>query len=846
MDDRFSHVFKDPRFQRVPVKERKLKIDKRFKGMFKDKRFSLKYTVDKRGRPIKSSTSENLQKYYQLSDEDEDSETDEDEDTSSSSEDEKKSKKKEKQLKKNTKKEIEKKAKKSISNGADSKTDAGIVLDAEKSADDSLIENKNTGTGLTKKIIDNTQRKRKLSNTEDALLTSSKKIKKKSKKKIVEEVIDAEEKEEEEEENDDEVDDEEEDEKDEEEEDVSEDEESEDSESGLGSGPDLARGIGNETTSSEDSDSDSESDDETAPAAVEEIVHDWGEFDKDVPLTSDLTRRLAACNMDWDNLTAEDIFVIVNSFKPPEGVLLSIKIFLSDFGKERLEEEISKGPAELAQIAQNDDAFIEDETRANEENSEGNSFHNEKLREYQLKRMKYYYAVIECDTVETANRIYSELDGAEYESSKTCFDLRFIPDDMEFEDEAKDICTQLPSKDLYKPNQFLNTALSEAEVALTWDETDKKRLETTTKNYNKKSEIKLEDFKDYLALSSEEEEDAEKNGSDASLISDSELSDEDGDSNDEGVKSNINKYKKLLEGIEETERKKEDKQLEVTWDIGLKEKTEEALKTKEKKKSASPWNEFLDKVKEKKKKRKAKVKALKKNAESQEPQPTFSDDDIPSDVDFNDPYFKSELISDPNQKSKTQKKKEKKAKRLKKLKGETDSGLTTEEKEQRKQEMAELALLMADEDDINPKVHFDYEKIIKKENKKKSKKNIKAAKEKDDFKLELNDERFSSIYTSSAFNIDRSAPEYKKSAAMEALIEEKLRRRYIEKEFPEKEPKSSKLPVDEPVASRPSTSVDQSVNSLVRSIKTKTKNFNFSKTKPNIKSQIWKKLPKDL
>lgn len=50
---------------------------------------------------------------------------------------------------------------------------------------------------------------------------------------------------------------------------------------------------------------------------------------------------------------------------------------------------------------------------------------------------------------------------------------------------------------------------------------------------------------------------------------------------------------------------------------------------------------------------------------------------------------------------------------------------------------AELALLMADEDDVNQKHHFDYEKIIKQESKIKPKKKVKAAKVKDhdDFKV---------------------------------------------------------------------------------------------------------------
>eukprot|EP00061_Rhincodon_typus_P010818 g35388.t1 len=71
-DGRFSQVMTDPRFWEMPDKERKIKIDKRFQGMFHDKKFKLNYTVDKRGRPINHSTTEDLKRFYDLDSEDSD------------------------------------------------------------------------------------------------------------------------------------------------------------------------------------------------------------------------------------------------------------------------------------------------------------------------------------------------------------------------------------------------------------------------------------------------------------------------------------------------------------------------------------------------------------------------------------------------------------------------------------------------------------------------------------------------------------------------------------------------------------------------------------------------------
>ncbi len=55
-----------------------------------------------------------------------------------------------------------------------------------------------------------------------------------------------------------------------------------------------------------------------------------------------------------------------------------------------------------------------------------------RLRRYQLQRLKYFYAIAEFDTKDSAAAVYEACDGVEYASTGIRFDLRFVSDDEEF------------------------------------------------------------------------------------------------------------------------------------------------------------------------------------------------------------------------------------------------------------------------------------------------------------------------------------------------------------------------------------------------------------------------------
>ncbi|KAI9271302.1 hypothetical protein BY458DRAFT_539879 [Sporodiniella umbellata] len=498
-------------------------------------------------------------------------------------------------------------------------------------------------------------------------------------------------------------------------------------------GYDPMRGRGEISSSDSDEESDDADDLESEPDELDSIQRIE---------EGDETSRLALVNMDWDKIKAVDILKALNGFKPDTGIIKSVTIYPSEFGKERLEsEEIHGPPKDIFKTEESDDE--DDEQEINEETiiknqleeGDGRDFDQEALRKYQLERLKYYYAVIECDSPKTAKVIYKTCDNTEYESSANFFDLRYVPEDMSFDDEVKDKATVVP--DNYTPARFTTEALQRTKVTLTWDEDDIDRYHVTRRDFTQ-DDIKDFDFDAYLASSDEDEE--------------------------EDIETVKAKYKKLLgakngnaykDHVDEDE---EEGDMEITFTPGLSEAAGVAVKNKQDREDIEAAEEtsiekYMRKVKEKKKAKKA------NKQETSTSKTVESDSDMDSETE-NDPYFKkamSEMTTEgfSGTGDKEDKKKKKRA--------------TKEERDQKARERAELELLMGDAQDEG----FNMKEVLKKEKmeKKKGKKGKKLESTEDDFDIDVNDPRFAAIQDSHHYAIDPTNPQYKKTKSMKKLLD---------------------------------------------------------------------------
>ncbi|RAH64305.1 pre-rRNA-processing protein ESF1 [Aspergillus aculeatinus CBS 121060] len=570
---------------------------------------------------------------------------------------------------------------------------------------------------------------------------------------------------------------------------------------------DPARDGGFESSSSEEESSDDEddTDDEGEGEDDGKLGGEELEFpdkqQRDVP-TGEVTDRIAVVNLDWDNIRAEDLMAVFSSFVPAGGRVLKVSVYPSEFGKERMEREEMEGPpkeifassSKKGGDGDDDDedfeGFDDDEEEEFDSDEEeekikksmlkedkGEEFNSTKLRKYQLERLRYFYAILTFSSREVAKHVYDLVDGAEYLSSANFFDLRFVPDETDFDDDRpRDECKRIP--DGYQPNEFVTDALQHSKVKLTWDMEDKSRKEAQARAFRgSRKDIDENDLKAYLASDSsdDEEEDGGVEVMDATQ--------------GEGSSTNISKKEeerqrmRALLGLsaEPTKSSKSDGpvgEMEVTFTSGLAgEPTRDSIFENEPQIEETTIERYIRKERERKKRRKERLKGTKQggdgdasDAEQDDAKPTAEEQPPQEDLGFDDPFFE-----DPDGKATAaaRRKEEKRKKREERAAAEAAAAA----------KRAELELLMVDDNNNKGIKHFDMTEIEKaeKQARKKGKKGKGKAKQVepvvDDFKMEVNDPRFSRLFDSHEFAIDPTNPKFKPTSGMKALLEEGRKRR---------------------------------------------------------------------
>ncbi|KAH8155578.1 uncharacterized protein LAJ45_00588 [Morchella importuna] len=581
---------------------------------------------------------------------------------------------------------------------------------------------------------------------------------------------------------------------------------------------DPARGEGVISSSDDDSSSEDEEEEEVDAAEEDQIARQLLQREE-IP-TGDVTARFAAVNLDWDHVAAVDLMAAFSSFAPSGGRVLRVTVYPSEFGRERMERENMEGPpSEIfrPKKKKEDDDEEEEDIDPDEEvtvktlvkEDKGEEFDSAKLRNYQLERLRYYYAVVECDRPETAHHIYEQCDGAEYEATANFFDLRFIPDDTSFEDDTpRDTCTEAPAN--YKPNDFVTDALQHSKVKLTWDADDTAR-QTAAKRAFSQKEVEEMDVKAYLA-SSDSESDAE--GADNAAAKE--------------------KYRALLSGsllAGKGSKKKDDGgptgDMEITFTSGLsaKEKGAKVIEDADDDGDGEPAETTIEKYarkeKERKQRRKEKSKLLREGdgtaADADEEEAGAAPAAV--DLGFDDPFFAADPVA-------VNPKKEKKAKAKAQRAAEAAEAAA---------KRGELEALMADadRDGLN---HFDMKQVVKAEKAgkgkhgKKGKKRSRQAEEaleegmQKGFEIDVADERFKAVFERNEFAIDPTNPRFVKTKAMDKLLGERQRRGKMTggkgEEGEERQGKRKKVKVG---AGAEGGAKSDEVKRLVQSLKSKSK-----------------------
>ena len=587
---------------------------------------------------------------------------------------------------------------------------------------------------------------------------------------------------------------------------------------------DPARNGGFSSSSSDTTSSDEDEESDEAEELDGFADEEGGQSD-DVPV-GEISSRIAVVNLDWDNIRAADLMAVFTSFVPGHGRILNVSVYPSEFGKERMEREEMEGPPKEifakkiskqpesppteseedneVEVAGEGEGAEDEEDEEDEERirksilkeDKGVEFDSGKLRQYQLERLRYYYAVLTCSSNSVAEAIYNAVDGTEYLTTANFFDLRFIPDEMDFsDDKPRDECNRIP--DGYRPNEFVTDALQHSKVRLTWDADDKTRKEVQKRAFSgSRADIDENDLKAYLGSDSSEDEAPEPVVVDSTLEP---TTDEQNQKNTEAETPKLSRkvterqrMRALLglsaEPIHHSESKDSNApmgDLQITFSSGLSSKSKNgSVFENQPELEETTVEKYVRKEKERKARRKDKTKKTREGAEVADGEGTAQDEQLErehsQDLGFNDPFFTAP--EDDRAAAIALRKEQKQQKRAERAAADATSSA----------QRAELELLMVDDDVTNDKSkgkvnHFDINEIAKAEKvlkKKKRKGKLSArekeaveAKEQDKFRIDVMDPRFAAVFERSEFAVDPSHPRFRGTEGMKALLEEGRRKR---------------------------------------------------------------------
>ncbi|CAK7355655.1 unnamed protein product [Dovyalis caffra] len=577
---------------------------------------------------------------------------------------------------------------------------------------------------------------------------------------------------------------------------ISEEEEEEEEEESESDDVDV-EGSEEEESSSSSSDEEIDYEDEEDMDNVEGLI-----AVENVPVVEDATCRLAVVNMDWRHVRAVDLFVVLRSFLPKGGQILSVTVYPSEFGLRRMKEEEVHGPVGL---------FDDESEKSDEDDDDNNEIDHDKLCAYEKSRLRYYYAVVECDSVATADYLYKSCDGVEFERSSNVLDLRFIPDSMDFKHSPRDVATEsymVPSG--YEGLDFHTKVLQHSNIPVSWDEDEPQRVKTLKRKFNAGQLAELE-LKEFLA-SNESETDNDEADNNVEDKSDKKHKKRD-------------KYRALIQsGDGSDEDQKEGQDMEVTFNTGLEDLSKCILEKKDKK-SETVWEAFLRKRHEKKKARQNQSKYS-----SEEESSDTDEEGIEQPDDF---FIEEPSVKKGNDKD-SQGKKNKEEKQLQDTAAKAEAA-----------SKAELELLLADDK--------GGEKGLKGYNMKPKKAKGKKGK---DFPYEnkiptsnLDDPRFSALFTSTLFALDPTDPQFKRSAVYARQLAQKQLKR-SEQQLVEgenkKQPEKAQLLSDDPAMDNdecmisdglPEKKEKHELLSLVKSIKMKSKQVRSSSNSKQLKDK---------